>query len=180
MHLSPELLAQIQAAIADGSLNVHETSTRSPIKPRQLHDLRILPRADDPRPTFFWSAEAPRNAPDLTKTSEFPKLMWEGRSGTEITVASWEAQQEHLQMGYTFTAPSQEPLDPLEALRAQWAALPPEDQVQLMESQRRDRLVALQQQLADLPEALLADLLQSVPSTAVVHRGPGRPRKEVA
>ncbi len=41
------------------------------MRPRQLHDLNLAPTASDPRPTFFWSAEKPRNAGDLTKTTEF-------------------------------------------------------------------------------------------------------------
>ena len=177
MQLSPELLAQIQAAIADGTLQLGNPAGRSPLRPRQLNDLRILPRADDPRPTFFWSSEAPRHAVDLTKTTEFPKLLWHGDTGQEITVMSSEEQGRRLSMGYVFTAPSAVVLDPMEQLQEQWAALSPADQALILESQKQDRIASLKQKLSVLPEAKLAEMMSDMESAK---RGPGRPRKDAA
>ena len=157
MDLSPELLAQIQAAIASGSLQLGNPGARSPERPRQLHDLRILPRADDPRPTFFWSAEAPRYGVDLTKTSEFPKLMWQGATGQEITVISVEEQQRRISMGYVLHAPASVVIDPMDVIRAEWETFSPEDQRLILESQKQERIGALMKKLSTLPESRLAE-----------------------
>ena len=184
MNLSPELLAQIQQAVKDGSLQLPATGGRSPIRPRQLHDLRLLPTKDDPRPTFFWSATAPRDGVDLTRTSEFPKLLFHGETGTEIVVQSRDEQQAHLAMGYTFNAPAWQAPDPMDAIQAQWDALSADDQALLLESQKQDRIAMLKAKLSALPEAKLAEMLakaaQETPAQQEIRRGPGRPRKEVA
>lgn len=168
LNLSPELLQQIQAAIADGSLSV---PTRSPIRPRQLHDLRLLPTKDDPRPTFFWSAEAPRDGVDLTKTTEFPKLMW-SPEGQEITVPNADEQARYLQQGYALVAPADVVIDPMAAIQQQWASLSPEDQALILESQKQDRIKALKDKLAALPAERLEALLAQATPTAK------RPKKE--
>jgi|SRR6185295_13455382 len=168
MNLSPELLAQIQAAINAGTLNLGNPNGRSPIRRgrfqdgRQVDDLRLVPTKDDPRPTYLWSATAPRDAVDLTRTTEFPKLLWHGDTGQEVTAASAEEQQRYLSMGFLFTSPVSAVIDPMEMLRQQFSALSPEDQAVLIESQKQDRIAALKQQLSALPEAKLAELLGSI------------------
>jgi len=173
MNLSPELLQQIQAAIQSGQLMLGNPAGRSPIKPRQLHDLRLLPTKDDPRPTFFWSAESPRDIGDLTRTTEFPKLMWHAESGQEITVLSKEDQAEKLHHGYVLQAPASVVIDVMETMRAQFEALPEEDQKLLVEAQRQDRIAALKAKLAELPEDKLQAMLAQAGGKKV-----GRPKKQ--
>jgi len=183
MQLSPELLQQIQSAIKDGTLQLGG-SGRSPIRPRQLTDLRLLPTKDDPRPTFFWSAEAPRDGRDLTRTEPYPRLLWHAESGEEITVISAEQHQAKVAEGYVTMAPAWVEPDPMEAIRTQWEALSAEDQALLLESQKQDRIAMLKAKLSALPEAKLAEMLskaaQETPAQQEIRRGPGRPRKEVA
>jgi hypothetical protein len=180
MTLTPDLLAQIQQAIASGQIQLGNPGGRSPLRPRQLHDLRLLPTKDDPRPTFFWSATPPRDGIDLTRTTEFPKLLWHTGTGTEVTVQSAEEQAAHLSMGYTFTAPSYVAPDPMDAIRAQWDALSKEDQELLLESQKQDRITALKAKLSALPEAQLQEMLKTAGTEPDQKRGPGRPRKDAA
>lgn len=178
-NLTLEELAALKAQL-DGLTDV---SGRSPIKPRQLHDLRLLPTKDDPRPTFFWSAEAPRNAIDLTKTTPYPRLMWHSDTGHEITVSSASAQQTETAQGFVLAPPADAPpIDPLAALTEQLEALPEEDRALLVAAQRQDRMTALREKLAALPEDKLAAVLATVEGSSEVpaKRGPGRPRKEVA
>jgi hypothetical protein len=199
MNLPPDLLAQIQDAIKTGQISVG-TFGRSPMRPRQLHDLRLPPTKDDPRPTFFWSAEAPRDGVDLTRTTEFPKLMWDAETGTEVTVTDAEDQGRHVARGYVFVAPTSVVIDPMDAIKAQWDALSADDQALLLESQRQDRIAMLKAKLSALPEAKLAELLAREesartpsgyplpngepahhglnPNVDDVRRGPGRPRKD--
>ena len=115
-RMTPDDIASLRA-----QLGLTDTSGRSPLKPRQLHDLRLLPTKDDPRPTFFWSAEAPRNVADLTKTSPYPKLLWEPVTGTEVTAQSPE-EHETLYAGYLPLAPATAVLDPQAELEAQFAS----------------------------------------------------------
>ncbi len=175
MQLSPELLQQIQAAIQNGTLQLGNPAGRSPIKPRQLHDLRLLPTKDDPRPTFFWSAESPRDVGDLTRTTEYYKLMWHGETGQEITVQDKPEEIRMKAQGYVLTAPASIVIDVMEQMRQQFEALPAEDQALLIEAQRQDRIAALKAKLAELPEdKLQAMLAQADPAK----RKPGRPKKE--
>lgn len=156
-----------------------DTSGRSPFRPRQLHDLRLPPTATDPRPTFIWSAEPPRHAVDLTKTSPYPRLMWHADSGEEITVTSRAVEQTKTAEGFVLMAPSDlPPPDPMETLRAALEQLPEEDRALLLAAAQQDRKAVLQAQLAALPEDQLAALLAANTGAAPVRRGPGRPRKE--
>ncbi len=163
MNLPPELQAYIENAIRTGSLNLGQIGTRSPMRPRQLHDLTLLPTADDPRPTFFWSALKPRDL-DVSKTHEFPKLMWHGTTGTEITVQSRDEQQAHLSMGYVLTAPHTVAVDPMAEFQAAFDALSAQDRELLVKSIEQDRISKLKMQLGSLPpdqlEALLANAAQ--------------------
>lgn len=165
MNLPAELLQQIKEAIASGALQLGNPDGRSPIRPRQLHDLTLLPAADDPRPTFFWSAEKPRNVPDMTKTSEYPRLMWHGTTGTEIAVKDRAEQLAHLSMGYVLTAPHSIAIDPLAELQSQFDAMPEADRALLVQSIQQDRINQLRAQLGSLPaeqlESLLANATQA-------------------
>lgn len=160
MSLSPELLKEIEAAIKSGALNLGgRADGRSPIKPRQLHNLMLSPTATDPRPTFFMSAEAPRDGSAAVAT-EFPKLLWHGTTGTEITVRSIADQQAHLSMGYVMKAPFAIALDPMADLQAQFDALPQADREAMLQSIERDRVEKLKSRLGAISpeqlEALLA------------------------
>lgn len=155
--LSPEQLASLKAQLD----SLTDTSGRSPLKPRQLHDLRLLPTKDDPRPTFFWSAEPPRTAVDLTRTTVYPKLLW-STTGQEITVTSAAAEQSFTAQGYQDRPPADLPVpDPMDVLRAQLDALSPQDRELLIAAQQQDRIATLKAKLVALPEDQLAALLQT-------------------
>ncbi len=174
MQLDPALIAQIQAAIANGTLQIGGTG-RSPMRERQLHDLTLLPTADDPRPTFFWSAEKPRNE-QIGPGTPYPRLLWTAE-GVEVTVHSPEEHRRMVTQGYQEQCPADVVIDVMEQLQSQFEALPEADKQLLIAAQRQDRIGKLQAQLADLPEDRLNALLaQSLP----VKRGPGRPPKDAA
>lgn len=168
--LQPDQLAALKAAI-DGLTDV---SGRSPFKPRQLHDLRLPPTKDDPRPTFFWSADPPRNGVDLTKTTVYPRLMWHGVTGQEITVRDAADQQTHTAQGFVLVAPSNaEAPDPLELIRQQLEAMSPEDRQTLIAAAQRDRLAQVQEAMKGLTEDEFAALAASI-------EGAKRPKKTAA
>lgn len=168
-RLTPEELGALKAQLD----SLTDTSGRSPMKPRQLHDLRLTPTAQDPRPTFFWSAESPRNAIDLTRTTPYPRLMWDAATGVEVTVTSASDEQTHADQGFVVKAPGNaEQPDEREQLRLALAALSPEDRALIAKAQKADRLEALKSALLELPEEEAQALLDGV------RRGPGRPRKE--
>ncbi len=157
--LSTEQLLALKAQL-DG---LTDTSGRSPIRPRQLHDLTLLPTKDDPRPTFFWSAEKPRNSPDLTKTMPYPRLMWHGTSGQEVTVADAKVEATYTSNGYILTPPANaEAPDAAAAMRAQLEQLSPEDRKLLVQAVQKDKMERLKAQMADLTDEEMAALLASV------------------
>ena len=173
--LTPDQIASLKAQLGIAG----DGSGRSPLKPRQLHDLRLLPTKDDPRPTFFW-IEPPRTGEDLTKTTPYPRLMWHGTSGEEVTVYSASEQSTYTSTGYVLHAPvPASAQDPLDILRANLEAFSPEDRALLVAGQQQDRLAALRAQMAALKPEELETLLAGV-ETETPKRGVGRPRKEVA
>lgn len=154
-QFSPSDIAALKAMLAGT-----DDTGRSPLRERQLHDLRLLPTKDDPRPTFFWSAESPRNAPDLSQTKPYPRLMWHGTSGQEVTVKDVDGLATHTAKGFILTPPANaEAPDPKEALRMAFEALSPEDRATLVAAQKQSRLDTIQAQLAELPEAELDALI---------------------
>ncbi len=155
MELTPDQIKQIQQLINDGQLN---TDGRSPLKPRQLHDLRLLPTATDPRPTFFWSAESPRDGTAHT-TTEYPKLLWHGTTNTEITVLSRQEEQQKLASGYVTLPITSVVVDQVQTLAEQLAGLSEEDRAFILEAQQRSRREALTAKLAGLSDADLESLL---------------------
>lgn len=157
--LNPDQIAALKAAID----TVTDVSGRSPFKPRQLHDLRLVPTKDDPRPTFFWSADAPRNAADLTRTTPYPRLMWHATTGQEISVTSAAMEQSKTADGFILTPPANaEAPDPLDVIRQQLESLSPEDRATLVAAAQKDRLARIQEAMAGLSEEDLAALAASV------------------
>lgn len=157
-QMSPTDIAALKALLAGT-----DDTGRSPIRDRQLHDLRVLPRADDPRPTFFWSAESPRNAADLSKTTLYPRLMWHKDSGKEITVGDLKAQETHTAKGFILTPPANaEQPDPMEELQAAWASLSDEDRATIVAAQKQAQKDLIAAQFASLSDADRDALIGSV------------------
>ncbi len=154
-----------------------DVSGRTGVRPRQLHDLRLLPTKDDARPTFFMSAEPPRNAGDLTRANPDAKaLVWHAETGQEMTVDAKKLST-YTAQGYLTYPPFAVEVDPMDLLAAQIDALSDADRTALIESQKMDRIAAMRAKLAVLSEEKLAILLAQSEGAAV-KRGPGRPRKE--
>lgn len=157
-----------------------------PDNPRQLMDLTLPPAKDDPRPTFFWSAEKPRTSIDLTKTTLYPRLMWNATTGQEITVRDLSAEQTMTAKGFVLTCPgtAQEP-DLKAQIDAALAQLSPEDRALCIEAALQDRVGKIRALMAGLTPDELAELRGDVVAPAgetaasdPIKRGPGRPRKE--
>ncbi len=153
-NLTPEQLIALKQQL-DG---LSDTSGRSPIRPRQLHNLTLLPTATDPRPMFIPSAEAPRDGRDLTKTTEFPKLMFHKDSGEEITVYS-AGEQRQMSDLYDLLAKAGRVLEPMDALRLELDSFSEEDRKLIMDAQKQSRMATMQAKLAGLSEEALARLL---------------------
>lgn len=154
---TPEQIASLKAAL------VSDTSGRSPLRDRQLHDLRLVPTKDDPRPTFFWSTESPRNAADLTKTTLYPRLMWHSATGAEITVTSAAVEQSYTDQGFVVTPPANAVApDPMDTIRQQLESLSPEDRKLIVQAAQKDRLAKIQEAMAGLSEEDLTALAASL------------------
>ena len=168
--MTPEQLTALKTALA----SVSDVSGRSPVRPRQLHDLRLLPTATDPRPTFFWSAETPRDfVPGPSRP--YPKLMWHRETDEEITVqsATEEAAKADL---YTTDPPRVEfAASPMDIVRDALDALTEEERRFVLDAQKKERMDALTAKLALLPPEQIEALLSG--AAVPVKRGPGRPRK---
>ena len=129
---SPDQLAQLKSAL-DGLT----PSGRSPLRPRQLHGLRPIPTADDPRPTFFWSAKSPRDGVDLTRTTPFPRLLWnKAGGGTDFGVfrlKRWRSKCH--KAGCSLMAPTDMPApDPSEMVRMEWASFTDDERAMMLEA----------------------------------------------
>ncbi len=135
---------------------VTDTNGRSPFRARQLTDLRLLPRADDPRPTFFATSEVPREW-DTTAQHEYPKLMWSPK-GQEITIpAGKDAKEQELgyeRQGYGHRPPAD--ASPLDAVEREMAQLSDEDRRLVLEMQKKARMSRLEEKLAGLTDEELA------------------------
>lgn len=152
--LTTEQMLALKARL-DGLTDV---SGRSPNRPRQLHDLNLLPTKDDPRPTFFWSAETIRGV-DTRRTTQFPALLWHPETGAEMTVTDAKTHTAYVADGYLSHPLFEVKQDPMDLLASQLDALSEGDRAALIESQRQDRLNAIRRQLAEMPEGKLAALL---------------------
>ena len=175
MNLSPDLLQQIQAAIASGQLVLPATGTandagRSPFRPRQLHDLTLLPTKDDPRPTFNWSADPPRDDGGASRrTFPYPRLLW-ARDGTEITVHSEQEHRAQVAAGYLEQAPGDVVIDQAAELRAMLKALSPADRALVVDGQRQARIKAALAALEELPTGEADSMIESLEATAKTKR----------
>ena len=156
--LDPNQLAALKAAVA----GLTDTSGRSPFRPRQLHDLTLPPTADDPRPTFFWSAVKPRNVGDLSKTTPFPRLLWHVKTGKEITVGQADASAKANEAamaaaaaeGYTLTAPpSYAEKPPMENVRDLLDGLSAADRDLVLKGAHATKLQRIQDALLGLSDA---------------------------
>lgn len=159
-QLTPDQLAslkqQLDALNGDGA--------RSPIRPRQLHDLRLLPTKDDPRPTFFWSAEQPRDyVPGAPKL--YPKLMWHRESGEEITVQTSADERAHADL-YVTVQPTNAVATPMDWMRDALESLTPEERALVVDGQKQDRLTEIRNKLAVLSPDALESLLATAESSA--------------
>jgi len=162
MALSPELLSEIRQAIADGSLNTADLQGgRSPMRPRQLHDLRLKPTKDDPRPTFFWSVEGPRNDAESFRTYPYPRLLW-SQAGEEIRVETAKEHADFVAKGYLEADPGTIVIDQAQAVRAMLESLSPADRALVVEGQKKARMQAIQEQMAELSDADLDTVLASL------------------
>jgi hypothetical protein len=148
--LSPDQLSGI----------LSQASNRSPIRDRQLHDLRLLPTAKDPRPMWVQATDGREFGPE--KHSPFPALLWHVETGEEITVQS-EAEKQARGAMWTSTPPNTKPLDPEAQARAMFEALSPEDQQFVIEMQRKARMDAVSAAMSALtPSQQAAALGQPV------------------
>jgi len=146
---------------------------RSPNRPRQLHDLRLMPTATDPRPMFVWSAEGDRDT--AITQSEFPKLLWHGETNLEITVTSRQEETEKLAQGFVFLPATVTAASAVEDLTAAFAGLSDDEKHLILEAQAKQRRDAITAKLADLsPEALDRLLMQAAEPQA---KKRGRPAK---
>ena len=140
-----------------------DTGGRSPLRPRQLHDLRLLPRADDPRPTFFATAEVPRDWVTTTQKN-YPRLMW-APSGQEITIPDTpdaeKVQKGYEAKGYSHTPPAD--VTPMDAIEREMRQLSEEDRAFVLEEQRKARMSKLQAKIANLSDADLATIAGPAP-----------------
>lgn len=165
-NLTPDQIASLKAQLAST-----DATGRSPMRPRQLNDLRLLPTATDPRPTFFWSAETPRDyVPHPYQ--EFPKLMWHLETGEEITVQN--AVDERAHADAYGTMPPEHPVaqTPMDAMRDALDGLTEEERALIIEGQKKERMAAIQAKLAALPaDTLEALLAQSADQATGKRRG---------
>ncbi len=153
-NLTPDQLISLKSQLD----SITDTTGRTPIRPRQLHDLRLMPTATDARPMFIWSAESPRDGGDLSKTYEFPKLMWHADTGVEITVRSHEEQEEK-RATYVFTPPTHTVVNPVDVLGDALADLTDQEREFVLKAQQEQRVKALQDRIANLSEGQLTELL---------------------
>ncbi len=160
--LTPDQIASLRAQLGIGSTGGRVTDTDPP-RPRQLHDLRLAPRADDPRPLFIPSAEPPRDGIDRTKISEFPKLMFHRDTGKEITVKDAAEQRQYSDI-YDLVAKAGVVLEPMDALKLELGSFSQEDLELIIDAQQKARREAVQAKLAGLPEDTLVRMLAEIES----------------
>jgi hypothetical protein len=121
--------------------------------------LTLLPTKDDPRPTFFWSAEKPRGS-DTWKVSTYPRLMWEASTGREIAVANAAEQATYTARGFVLSAPENaEAPDPVATMQAQLAQLSDADRKQIFEDVETARLARIKAQMGELSDEARAALI---------------------
>ncbi len=137
------------------------TGNRSPVRERQLRDLRLAPTADDPRPTFFMSTESPRDW-DTTKPGPYAQLMWNKETGDEICVHS-EAERAAHADAYTTIAPQNRIMTPAQQVADLLASLSPEDRAAVVKANQAKRLEAASAAMAGLTDEQLEIVLRGIP-----------------
>jgi hypothetical protein len=142
---TPEQIAKLRAELDS------QTTTadgRSPYRPRQLHDLTLKPTADDPRPTWFMSAEPPRNA--VPQRPAFRQLLWHQETGREITVKSAEELERKIREGYGLKPPQAMVLSAADRAEQLFNALSDDDKALVLEQQRQSKIARATEALAAL------------------------------
>ncbi len=166
-QFTPEQIAALTEALLAANRN------RTPVRPRQLHDLRLLPTKDDARPLFLLSTEAPRDGTDLTRTTPFPALLWHKSTGEEITVHSAKEKAER-GPEWVSTPPEHRVLTPVLELSELMAGLSDHEREVLFKDQHQSRMDTLKERLAGLTPEEVAELFAGLaPAKAV----PGSTRK---
>lgn len=159
-QFTPDQLAALQqalnTALPGGRSSLYSKGVH-PNNPRQLMDLRKLPTATDPRPTFYWSAEETREG---ASTPQYRRLMW-SPDGREITVTSEADEAAYAKKGYTLQAPPDAEADPTETIRQQLAALSEEDRRTILQAAQLEKRAKLQAKVADLSDEEIATLLEA-------------------
>jgi hypothetical protein len=131
-----------------------------------LHDLTLLPTKDDPRPTFNWSADPPRDdGGESRRTFPYPRLLWTA-DGTEITVHSEAEHRGMVAQGYLEQAPGDVVIDQAEQLRQMLEALSPADRALVVDGQRQARIKAALSALEELPRGEADTMLESLAAKA--------------
>lgn len=164
LSLPPDQLDALRAVLNPNGVNDGRSPQHSKgvlaSNPRQLLDLRKLPSATDPRPTFVWSAEESRDG--QTQKPPYRRLMW-APDGREITIYSEKEERERIADGYVLTAPAnaEEP-DQQDAMRTMLEALSPEDRKLIVLSASKKRRARLEEQLAEMSDEAVDALLGSI------------------
>lgn len=162
-----------QATLYFGDVSTDAPDGRSPFKPRQLHDLRLLPTAKDPRPTFFWSTEAPRDAPPY-RPQAFPRLVW--INGVEKCLKN-QKDLDALNGAFEALPPNQAPVSPLEAMQTQIDMLSDEDRQLLEAAYAEDRRARLLKIMGGMSVETVEAALGAAKTQA--SKRPGRAKKAV-
>jgi hypothetical protein len=155
---SPEQIAALKAQLNN------DTGGRSPIRERQLRDLRLMPTATDPRPTFFLSTESPRDW-DTTKPGAYAQLMWNKQTGDEITVHSEQERAAHADQ-YTTEPPTSRVMTPTQMVADILQSLSPEDRALVVKAQQAKRLEAATDAMAGLTDEQLSAVMKSIQPAA--------------
>lgn len=165
---TPEQIADLQQMLTSNDMAAKQRTVA--FRPRQLHNLTLQPTATDARPLFIPSAESPRNE-DVSKTYPYPKLLM-SRDGEEITVRSAQEDRQKQAEGYlemtVWNRMQAEKVAPDVRQQASdaLAGLTLEEIEAIQTEQKRLRMIALQQKLANLPDLDVESVLKSALSQA--------------
>ncbi len=155
---TPEQIEALKVALLNSNGN------RSPIRERQLHDLRRPPAHNDPRPLFVLSAETPVNF-NPAERSPYAQLMWNRQTGDEITVHS-EAERAAHADAYTTEQPSNRVLTQSERVSELLQSLSPEDRALVVKAQQAKRMEAVTDAMSALNDDQLAAVMKAIQPVA--------------
>ncbi len=148
-------IAQLEAQV--GGL---PQTGRSPLRDRQLHDLRRPPAADDPRPLFVLSASTPVNFNPAEK-APYAQLMWNRETGDEITVHSEAERAAHADT-YTTEPPAHRVVTQAQMVADLLASLSPDDRAAVVKAQQAKRMEAVTNAMSALNDDQLAAVMKSI------------------